>query len=204
MRKPSTRVRRVLAFAVAPVSVIAAAALISNASFAAFSSSTRNSGNNWRTGSVSLTDDDTGAARFTVVNMVPGQTETKCIKVTSFASVPGTVKFYLLNAVRSPQRLEEHINFNVAEGNGGGFGSCTGFVPVSVVGAGGTLAQGMDLTTSYASGAGNWVTAGVSSGESRTYQITWTFDTTGLTQAALDGLQGASTGVDVQWEIQNN
>jgi hypothetical protein len=62
----------------------------------------------------------------------------------------------------------------------------------------------MDLSTNYATGAGNWVTTGNGAGESKTYEITWTFDSTGLTQQALDGLQGASTGVDVQWELQNN
>jgi hypothetical protein len=192
-----------MAFAVVPVSVVAAAAMISQSSYGAFSATTRNSGNNWRTGSVSLTDDDTGSARFNVTNMVPEQTETKCIKVTSFASVPGTVKFYLLNAVRSPQHLEDHIMFNVRAGDGGGFGSCVGFVSSETVGDG-TLALGMDYSTSYASGAGSWVTAGISSGESKTYEITWKFESSTLTQQELDALQGASTGVDVQWELQSN
>ena len=203
MYSPSSRVRRLMAFAVVPVSVVAAAAMISQSSYGAFSASTRNSGNNWRTGSVSLTDDDIGSARFNVVDMVPEETETKCIRVTSFASVPGTVKFYLLNAVRSPQGLENHIMFNVRVGDGGGFGSCDGFVSTEVVGAG-TLAQGMDLATDYASGSGAWNTAGITSGESKTYEITWRFESVGLSQAALDGLQGASTGVDVQWELQNS
>ena len=202
MHMPSPGVRRLMAFAVVPISVVAAAALISQSSYAAFTATTRNSGNNWSTGSVSLSDDDLGAARFQVTDMVPGQTATKCITVTSKASVPGTVKFYLINAVRSPQRLENHILFSVRAGTGGGFGSCTGFTSTETVG-GGTLAQGMDFSTSYATGAGAWPTAGNTAGESKTYEITWTFDATGLTQTALDGLQGSSTGVDVQWELQN-
>jgi hypothetical protein len=203
MHSPSPVVRRLMAFAVIPVSVVAAAALISQSSYGAFSATTRNSGNNWRTGSVSLSDDDIGTARFHVTDMVPGQTDTKCIKVTSFANVPGTVKFYLLNAVRSPQHLEDHITFNVRVGDGGGFGSCTGFSSTDIVGTG-TLAQGMDFSTNYATGSGSWLTAGVSSGESKTYEITWKFDSTGMTQSDLDALQGASTGVDVQWELQNS
>jgi hypothetical protein len=203
MHSPSPRVRRLMAFAVVPVSVVAAAAMIAQSSYGAFSATTRNSGNNWRTGSVSLTDDDIGSARFNVVDMVPEQTETKCIRVTSFASVRGTVKFYLLNAVRSPQHLEDHITFQVRVGDGGGFGSCTGFVATEIL-PGGTLAQGMDLSTNYATGSGSWATAGIVSGESKTYEITWKFDSTGLSQTVLDGLQGASTGVDVQWELQNS
>ena len=54
-----------MAFAVAPVSMIAAAGMIWQSSYAAFSSDTRNAGNNWSAGTISLTDDDAGSARFT-------------------------------------------------------------------------------------------------------------------------------------------
>jgi hypothetical protein len=192
------------AFAVIPVSMIVAAAVISNSSYAAFSATTRNSGNNWRTGSVSLSDDDLGAARFTVINMVPEQTETKCIKVTSFASVPGNVRVYLVNPVHSVQHLEDRIKMTVSIGDGGGFNSCTGFVATAVIVPDVPMEVGMASRTDYATGAGNWPTLGVSTGESKTYQVTWRFDTAGMTQAELDGLQGASTGVDVQWELQNS
>jgi hypothetical protein len=203
MRKPSSRVRRIAALAVVPLSMIAAAVLISNSTFAAFSSTTRNSGNNWRTGSVSLTDDDLGAARFQAENMVPEQTGTKCITVTSFASVPGTVRVYLINPAHSVQNLESHIMLTVRIGDGGGFNSCTGFVATATIVPDSTLATGMATRTDFATGAGNWTTAGVVAGESKTYEVTWRFDTSGMTQAELDGLQGASTGVDVQWELRN-
>ena len=93
--------------------------------------------------------------------------------------------------------------FNVRVGDGGGFGSCAGFTSTQVLGAG-TLAQGMDFATDYASGSGSWTTLGIASGESKTYEITWRFESVGLSQATLDALQGASTGVDVQWELQNS
>ena len=36
----------------------------------------------------------------------------------------------------------------------------------------------------------------------RTYQIGWKFDTTGMTQAQIDQMQGAKTGIDIQWEMR--
>ena len=201
MRGPSSKVGRIAVIAAAPVAVVAAAALIWQSSYSAFTGTTRNSGNEWSTGSVALTDDDAGSARFQVEDMTPGDTETKCITVTATTSVPGTVKGYALNPVTSAARLEDHILVHVNFGTGGGFGSCTGFTSQD------EIIPSMSLSTlagynSYANGAGGWnVSAGTSS---RTYEITWTFDTTGLTQSEIDQLQGARTGIDFQWELQSN
>lgn len=150
---------------------------------------------------VALTDDDAGSARFQVESMTPGDTQTKCIRVTSTASVPGQVRGYAVNPVTSPQGLEDHIDVTVRYGNGGGFASCDGFVSE------GTSIPGLSLTqlatfNSYDSAVGGWdVGAGT---EHRTYEITWAFDTTGLSQAEIDGLQGARTGIDFQWELQSS
>src|SRR3546814_15241074 len=86
MEKPSKRTQKFLAAATTPIAIVAAGALVYQASYAAFTGQTRNSGNEWSTGSVNLTDDDSGAARFQVANMLPAQTATKCIKVTADAS----------------------------------------------------------------------------------------------------------------------
>jgi hypothetical protein len=201
MRSPSTKMSKVVVALAAPLAMVAASAVIWQASNSAFSATTRNSGNNWSTGTVALTDDDAGSARFQVTNMLPGQTDSKCIKVTADVSVAGVVKGYALNAVPSPAGLENRIMVTVDEGNGATFASCTGFTST------GTVIPLMSLATlagftNYANGAGSWaVSPGV---QSRTYKITWTFDTSGLTQAQLDQLQGASTGVDFQWELQSN
>ena len=197
MYSPSRRLRRLTAGGAVSVSVVAAAILISQSSYRAFSATTRDSGAE----SVSVAVDAMGTARFHVTDMVPGQTETKCIKVTSFSRMPGIVRLYLLNAVHSPQHLEDHILFSVRAGDGGGFASCAGFVASEILPAG-TLADAMSHSTSYATGSGSWATTGVSTGESKTYEVTWTFDVSGLTQAEVNGLQGARTGVDVQWELQ--
>ena len=204
MRVPSAKVGKIAAAAATPVAILAASALVWQSSYAAFSGTTRNSGNDWATGSVALTDDDNGSARFQVGSMTPGDTDTKCIAVTATASAPGTVKGYAVNPVTSPQHLEDHIMVTVRAGTGGGFGSCTGFTPLaqnSVVIPGVSLSTLATFNT-YASAVGGW---DVSTGtQTRTYEITWEFDTSGMTQTEIDRLQGAHTGIDFQWELQTS
>jgi len=201
MRTPSARAGKIAAAAATPVAILAASALVWQSSYAAFSGTTRNSGNDWATGAVSLTDDDAGSARFQVASMIPGQTETKCIKVTANTSVDGTVRGYAVNPVVSAQGLENYVKVEVTSGDGGGFGSCEGYTSSRTVIPAGTSLKQLALVDEYADGVGGWdVTPGT---QSRTYAITWKFDTTGLTQAQVDQLQGAHTGIDFQWELQS-
>jgi hypothetical protein len=201
MQNPSDRAVRILSAAAAPAAIVVAAALIWNSSYAAFSGSTRNSGNSWATGAVAVTDDDAGSARFQVTNMLPGQSDTKCIAVTTNATVPGVVKGYAVNPVASGVGLENYIKVTVDEGTGGSFGSCSGFSASSTVIP--TMTLGTLATFSnYANGAGGWtVQPGTST---RSYKITWTFDASSLSQSSLNALQGAQTGIDFQWELQNS
>jgi hypothetical protein len=199
---PATRRAAKIATAlVTPLAVLAAGGVVWQGSHAAFSGQTRNSGNDWSTGSVALTDDDKGAARFQVSNMIPGDTETKCITVTANASVPGTVKGYAVNPTFPSPALADRIFVTLREGSGGSFESCTGFTANS------TIAANVPLSTfaganSYATALGGWqVNAGV---QTRTYELTWKFNTTGMTQAEVDDLQGKRAGIDMQWELQSS
>ncbi|MEQ1699421.1 MAG: hypothetical protein ABMA25_04885 [Ilumatobacteraceae bacterium] len=203
MRGSSSQLRRLVSWAAAPLAMVLAAGLVWQASYAAFSADTRNAGNSWSSGTVALTDDDGGSARFSVTNLIPGQTATACIRVTSTSSVFGPVKLYTLNATNMVG-LAEYIKVSVTQGDGGSFSSCTGFVADSA----GLIVDSRSLAyiatnySSYATGVGGWTTA--ISPESKTYQITYTFDATGLTQEQLDAFQGQHTGIDFEWEIQNN
>lgn len=201
MHKPSTKTTKLTAALATPVAVLLAGGMVWQASYAAFSGQTRNSGNEWSTGSVNLTDDDEGSARFSVTKMVPGATETKCITVTSNASVPGTVKGYAVNPKLGTRGLAKAVKFTVNSGTGGSFAGCTGFQQGENVFTDLSL-QDLSAINTYAGGAGGWdVDAGT---QSRTYQITWRFDTTGLTQEQIDGLQGDVVGLDFQWELQSS
>lgn len=199
MHAPSPRVRRAIMLGTTPVAVLLAGLMVWQGTNAAFSADTRNIGNNWATGSVTLTDDDAGVAMFSVQNVVPGQSGSKCIVVTGTPTVPSTVKTY----VQSMQAdgLENNVFVSMQQGSGGSFGDCTGFV------AAGDTAPSMTLVTaatynSFANGVLPWSLSAGSS--SKTYKISWTFDTGALDQVGIDALQGKSASINIEWELQNN
>lgn len=198
MRAPTTRTRRIVTLTAGPVAILIAGLLVWQGSTAAFTATTRSSGNNWETGSVVLSDDDQGAAAFRVSGILPGQSGSKCLVVTSQSNVPGDVRVYL-NTLGA-QGLEHNITVALQIGHGGSFSDCAGFVsesalpPLSLS----TINAGIN---NYATGVLPWITTGTP-GEFKTYKATWTFDVTGMTQAQIDALQGKSASADVVWELQ--
>lgn len=194
------RGRRIAALAAGPLAILLAGGIVWQGSQAAFTATTRNSGNSWSTGNVALTDDDRGAARFTVENLVPGQTGQKCVVVTSNSTVPGVVKLYQTSLSDSGHRLDSRIKMSIEEGTGGSFNDCTGFTPSGPAPA--FVALGSIPAVDYSTGIHAWTTSGTP-GESRTYRATWTFDTTGMTQAEVDALQGSRVSSDIVWEMQS-
>lgn len=202
MHSPSKKTTQILATLATPIAIVAVGASVYQASSAAFTGQTRNSGNEWATGSVKLTDDDAGAARFRVANMLPGDTQTKCITVTADASVDSTVKGYAVNPVTSTAGLENKVLVTISSGTGGSFADCTGFTAVGAPHVVDAPLSAIAQVNTYETGFGGWAVApGVSS---KTYQMTWRFDTDGMTQAQIDSMQGAKTGIDMQWEMQSN
>lgn len=206
MRTPSARTARIVGLSAAPVAILLAGAMVWQASNAAFTSTTRNSGNSWSTGQLALVDDDKGAAAFTVENLVPGQSGTKCIVVTSNSTVPGEVRTYVQNLSDSAAGLADHVKLKFERGEGGSFNDCTGFTPVQ-----GANAPAQSLRTlaavnkDYETGGTHtaWDTTGTV-GENTTYRATWQFDDTDLSQTQIDALQGARTSIDVVWELQSD
>jgi len=204
MKKPSTRTRALLGYGAVPLAILLAGGLVWQSSHAAFTATTRSAGNSWSTGSVALTDDDRGVAAFSATNVVPGSTGTKCIVVTSTASVPGEVRSYVANLSSSGATLGDRITFRLEPGTGGSFNDCTGFVPSGTAEPASPITAVAAARHDYATGGHAWATAGIAAGESRTYRGTWTFDTTGLTQAQIDALQGSSLSADLVWEFRSN
>ena len=201
MLKPSRRAQKIMAVATTPVAVVCAAAMVYQASYAAFTGQTRNSGNDWSTGSVNLTDDDNGLARLQVANMLPGDIARQCIKAAANASVPSTVKGYAVNPVPSTSGLENRVLVTIEDGTGGTFADCAGFTKENELIKDTSLAN-LAKANTYEAGIGGWTVApGVSS---KTYRMTWRFDTTGMTQAQIDQLQNSRTGIDMQWEMKSN
>lgn len=204
MRAPSKRTRRIVSLGAAPAAALLAGLFIWQGSNAAFTASTRNAGSSWSAGTVTLTDDDLGAAAFQVVNVTPGATGVKCIVVTSNSNVPGVVKTYAQNLDKTQARtLEKHIMFRLEEGTGGSFNDCTGFTPSGVNPGPVSLEVLAANLRDYASGAHPWTTTGTP-GEQKSYRGSWAFDTTGMTQGEIDAVQGGSVSIDLVWELQNS
>jgi hypothetical protein len=202
MKTPSARIRTIAALSTGPIAVLVAGAMVWQGSQAAFTATTRNAGNSWSAGSVVLTDDDLGAAAFTVENIVPGQTGQKCIVVTSNATVPGEVRPYSANLIAAND-LEDRIFLQLEQGTGGSFNDCTGFTATGTAIADQALSTLATTNSDYATGGAAWQTAGTA-GETRSYRATWRFDTTGLTQEQVNAFQGARVGIDLVWELQSD
>lgn len=198
MHTPTVRARRITTLLIGPVAILTAGLLVWQGSSAAFTATTRSTGNNWATGSVVLSDDDQGAAAFRVSGMIPGQTGSKCLVVTSTSDVPGEVRVYL--DTLGAHGLENNVTIALSIGHGGSFADCTGFVAESTLPP--LSLTAIDASANdYATGVLPWSTAGTS-GETKSYKAVWTFDVTGLTQAQIDALQGKSASADVVWELQ--
>jgi len=200
MSAVSPRTARLAALVGVPVALVASGAIVSTASYSAFSSTTENPTSNWATGSVALTDDDGGSALFSATNLKPGSTDAKCITVTSTGTLPSTVKLYGTGAT-STKDLAANTTLTVEQGTGGSFGSCTGFTPATTGGTlyNASLAGFATTHFTYANGAGGWVTAGGTAAETRTYRISYTVSPT-LANTA----QGGTASLGFTWEAQNN
>lgn len=180
--------------------------LVWHASYSAFSATTANPTNNWAAGTVALTDDDSNAALFTVTNMKPSSTGTKCIVVTSNGSLASTVKLYTTaSSFAQTKTLADNMTLTVTQGTSlSSGGVCTGFTPDP----GGTNTTTGSLTsfstayTGFANGFGTWAPAG-GAGVTKTYQITYTLNSAG-SQALTDAMQGGTAAIGFTWEAQNS
>lgn len=170
--------------------------------FGAFTSTTTNAGNQITAGTVALADNDAGAALYSVSAATPGDSVSKCIKVTYTGSVNADVHIYTGSSIGS---LGQYVDLTITPGtqSSPSFPNCTGFVADSG-GAiyNGTLANFGSTKNSYANGivdnpgtsATKWV-----ANDSVVYQITAT-----LQGSAPDLAQGLTTGAHTfTWEARN-
>jgi predicted ribosomally synthesized peptide with SipW-like signal peptide len=98
--------------------------------WSAFSSTTQNPGNTFAAGTVSLTDNDNpvDSPMFTMSNMVPGSTDTGCIKVSYTGTLTSNVRLY---GTTTGTGLAPFLNLKVTRGvytpTDSAFDSCTNF-----------------------------------------------------------------------------
>lgn len=204
MRAPSSRTRRIVSLSAAPVAILLAGAMVWQGSSAAFTADTRNIGNSWETGSMAISDDDTGHALFSITNITPGQSGTKCIAVTATSTVPSDIKLY--TAEPGLDGLEQYVQLSIEQGTGGGFDlGCGNFEPA-------IPDPNVELNQTLASLAANhnsWATATLpwhmtNGTVTKTYKFDWAFVTGAMDQTQIDGLQGKAASISFEWELQNS
>jgi hypothetical protein len=95
--------------------VLAAVALPGAAvTYAAYTATTNNSGNQIESGSVQIGDNDGGSsALFSLTGMVPGTTDSGCIKVTYNGSLNSSVRLY---GSTSGSGLDQYVDLKVTRG----------------------------------------------------------------------------------------
>jgi hypothetical protein len=169
--------------------------------FGAFSATTTNAGNTITAGTVAIADNDAGAAMYSITNAKPGESVSKCIKVTYTGSLDADVHIYTSSTIGA---LGQYVDLTITPGSQTTptFPSCTGFTPDSG-GAlyTGTLANFATTKNSYANGVADYPGAGTkwAANESVVYQVTAT-----LQSSAPEAAQGATTGAHTfTWEARN-
>jgi predicted ribosomally synthesized peptide with SipW-like signal peptide len=157
-----------------------AAATAGGVTWAAFTATSTNSGNQIQSGTVKLDDNDNGSAVLALSAAEPGASDSGCIEVTFNGSLASGVKLY---GTTSGTGLDQYLELKVTRGTysptNPGFDSCTNFQPdaTDYIGSGagvvydGTL-QG--YPDNYAGGVVDPPSGGAESwtnGESHVYKL---------------------------------
>ena len=195
-----TRKRRIFA-SILVVGV--AALLVGSATFAAFSSTTTNSGNDYQAGTVHITDNDAGGAMVTLSDASGGSSASGCILVTYQGSLPANVRLYGFTS----GNIAPYLNLTVTRGTDSSpaFPTCGGsFTPdgTDYIGQGnGVIYQGTlsAYPGNYAAGVvdapsavEDWTTS-----EAHAYKFT-------VTMSSDPAGQGKSGTATFQWEARNS
>lgn len=190
----TSRHGRTAAWIAFPLAVVASGALIATASYAAFSSSTDNGVNNWRTGAVALTDDDQGLAMFDIDDLVPGSTGSNCITVTAETTNPSTVKVFTAEQTDDDQ-LAQYVGMTVERGTLATAGDCSTFTAATTIHQG-TLAGLMDAD-SFGTGLDAWTPA--TGTDNTTYRFSYD-----LSEGAPNTVQSSEAATTFVWEAQTD
>ncbi|WP_189168902.1 TasA family protein [Pilimelia anulata] len=181
---------------------MASAALVWQSTQAAFSATTGNQDNAFGAGRVTLTDNDSGSAMFTVPDLAPGDTGNACIEVTYGGNLAADVKLYTSNysetdGAADTVTLDNHLSMRIEQGSGSSCAS-PGTYSDLAGGSPGTLIDTIRTArTNYANGYAAWSPTG-SSSETRPYRFTYT-----LSAATPNTAQGDGLEIDFNWEAQN-
>ena len=163
----------------------------------AFPSTTTNTDNSFTAGTVTLTDNDSGAVLYSVSNQKPGVNTVKCIKLTYSGSLDADVKLYTPSTVNASA---QYINLTIEKGTSDSstFPSCGTFTSQATV-YNGTLANFAATKNSYASGILAFPGAQTAWAQNDTLVYRFT-----LNVQDDNAAQGASSGLHTfTWEARN-
>jgi hypothetical protein len=165
--------------------------------FSAFSATTVNSDNFFNAGTVSISDNDAGAAMYTIANATPLVPVVRCIQVTYTGSLPATVNLYgsAVGAIGS------FVNLTIDKGTGNTvFPNCAGFTPDATPTVyNGTLGDFATNHTNFANGSGAF--PGTQTQWNQNDVLVYRFTLTLQNIAAANGL---TSGLhSFTWEAQN-
>jgi hypothetical protein len=193
----------------------------SAATFAAFSDTTDNSGNQFVAGSVDIDDNDAAAVLYDnfdgTPNGKPGDTESGCIVVTFNGSLDSTVKLYSASTLNA-NSLDDQLTLDITSGSGVATpGDCTGFTANGATGDvyTGSLANFVSTKNTYTNGVAldeNVADANAlwSNGNAVTYKFTITLaDDADVNLANAGNVDDSGTGYSTgthtfTWEARNS
>jgi hypothetical protein len=179
------------------IGMLISAGLVWNSSSATFTATTANPNTNtWSAGSLSLADDDTGTTMFNTPNLKPGDTGTRCLRVTYSGSVASAIKLYT-TAASYTGTLGTYIDLTVHEGAAGTYAdpTCSNWTTGTQIYTG-TMANFNTTHTNYANGVSAWTPT--TNADFKVYKFAYTLQT-----AAPNASQGTAAGIGFTWEAQN-
>jgi predicted ribosomally synthesized peptide with SipW-like signal peptide len=174
------------------------ASVAGGTTFAAFTSSTTNTGNSFDAGTVYVRDDDGAGVLWNVSNQRPSSAAVvRCIRVTYDGSLDATVKLYASNASAA---VDRYIDVTIEKGSMPGstaFPTCTGFSSETTI-FNSTLDNFKTNNSNFSNGissfpgaASRWV-----AGDSVVYRFTTSL-------ANNYAAQGLTSSAGFTWEAQN-
>jgi hypothetical protein len=175
-----------------------AGAVAGTGAFSAFSKTTSNDNNTVTAGDVTITDNDSNSAAYSLPTAKPSDTASRCIVVTFSGNLASTVKIYR-SAFTGSTGLESNVDLAITKGTGTA-ANCSDFSAGTSVYSGTLTAlsapnftNGIALTDQ--TGSAVWDNA-----DAVTYKIQAT-----LQAATPSASQGLTTGThSFTWEAQNN
>jgi hypothetical protein len=182
------------------VGLVISGALVWQSTQAAFTATTENPGNNWTAGSVTLTDNDSGVAMFSVTGLTPGTKAPRCIEVTYGGTVAADVRLYATGLAPASAAdnlgtlLSLKVDIMAPAAAGTVDAACTGFVLGEELTATSTLNALNTLT--YVTGlkpTGSWLPAAT---QTRAFRFTHTL-------ADTNDAQGDTATINLVWEARS-